>query len=187
MRNKCEWKEGCTEFVHARGLCDNHYRWTQRNIGFASLPSSRERFLAFVNKNGKIPEARPDLGPCWLWTGCLDNDGYGRFTLDGKKIMAARAAIILFGKGITVGLEPDHLCRVRPCVRVSHLEPVTHRENLKRGVFPNSKKLVCPAGHPLLGPNLYVSPTKRRICRICVKASARRSYRRKISTKKSTG
>lgn len=31
------------------------------------------------------------------------------------------------------GLEPDHLCRVRPCIRPDHLELVTHLENCRRG------------------------------------------------------
>jgi len=31
------------------------------------------------------------------------------------------------------GLELDHLCRVRSCCNPDHLEPVTHKENIRRG------------------------------------------------------
>lgn len=34
---------------------------------------------------------------------------------------------------IPVGLDLDHLCRVRSCVNPDHLEPVTRAENLRRG------------------------------------------------------
>lgn len=34
---------------------------------------------------------------------------------------------------ITEGLELDHLCRQTMCVNPSHLEPVTHAVNLRRG------------------------------------------------------
>ncbi len=33
----------------------------------------------------------------------------------------------------------DHLCRVRPCVNPAHLEPVSQRENVLRGVSPPAK------------------------------------------------
>lgn len=35
---------------------------------------------------------------------------------------------------IPEGLTIDHLCRNTMCVNPDHLEPVTHRENLMRGV-----------------------------------------------------
>jgi hypothetical protein len=38
-----------------------------------SLP---ERFWKKVDKNGPVPAHRPELGPCWLWTGALVGRGY---------------------------------------------------------------------------------------------------------------
>jgi hypothetical protein len=34
---------------------------------------------------------------------------------------------------IPADLQLDHLCRVRNCVNPAHLEPVTPRENVRRG------------------------------------------------------
>lgn len=36
-----------------------------------------ERFWAKVDKNGPMPEGRPDLGPCWLWTAAKIHCPYG--------------------------------------------------------------------------------------------------------------
>ena len=70
------------------------------------------------------------------------------------------------------GLEPDHLCRNRPCVQPSHLETVTHRENCQRAQYANP---TCSAGHALPDPG----PNGRRICRICANKRNRKYKRRK--------
>lgn len=39
-------------------------------------------FWPKVDLNGPIPEHRPELGPCWVWTGHkLKKSGYGRIHL----------------------------------------------------------------------------------------------------------
>lgn len=38
----------------------------------------------------------------------------------------------------TPGLEFDHLCRNKLCVRPDHLEAVTHTENVRRGNSPSA-------------------------------------------------
>ena len=36
-------------------------------------PDERKcRFYENVNKDGPVPAHRPDLGPCWVWTGPVD-------------------------------------------------------------------------------------------------------------------
>jgi hypothetical protein len=48
------------------------------------------------------------------------------------------------------GLVLDHLCRVRNCCNPDHLEPITQRENVKRGILglPNSiRRRETRAGH----------------------------------------
>lgn len=73
-------------------------------------------------------------GECWLWTGRLDVDGYGRITIKKRPARAHRAAYETFVGPIPEGMEIDHLCRVRHCVRPDHLEAVTHRVNVTRSV-----------------------------------------------------
>lgn len=81
-------------------------------------------------------------GDCWRWTGHIFDSGYGgvRLPEDGGKGRAAHRAVYeaLVGR-IPFGLELDHLCHNRSCVRPAHLEPVTHRENMRR-VRPASQR-----------------------------------------------
>lgn len=69
-------------------------------------------------------------GGCWLWTGSLSNDGYSFF--QGRS--GHRLAYETHRAEIPEGLVIDHLCRVRRCVNPEHLEPVSHQENVARGL-----------------------------------------------------
>lgn len=133
----------------------------------------KQRFWAKVDKDGPIPEYRPQLGPCWLWTAAVNLDGYGRFeTSTGPQRIHRLAHEWLIGP-IPEGLTVDHLCRVRHCVRPDHLEAVTNRVNVLRGfgiTAAAARKTHCPQGHPYAGANLYVSPKGRRYCRLCARA-----------------
>ena len=132
-----------------------------------------QRFWAKVQ-----PE--PNTG-CWLWVGATVPDGYGQMYLDGKPSPAHRIAYELHKEPIPDGLQLDHLCRVRSCVNPDHLEPVTNRENIKRGNAGKREKdrTHCPQGHPYSGRNLVVMKGKR-YCRECRRiASNKRYYRRK--------
>ena len=116
----------------------------------------------------------PNTG-CWLWTGKLDKDGYGR----AGKPPAYHLALQLHGIPVPPGMEPDHLCRVRCCVNPTHLEIVTHTENLLRGQSlqaQNARKTHCPQGHPYTPENTYIQVVNSRnwrICRTCRRAAKR--------------
>src|SRR5687767_12328790 len=89
---------------------------------------------------------------CWLWTGYVAPHGYGRVRYQGKQYGVHRLMYALLVGPIPEGLQLDHLCRVRHCCRPEHLEPVTGRENVLRGVTlpaANARKTRCPQGHPL--------------------------------------
>jgi len=122
------------------------------------------RFWKKVDQNGPIPEHRPDLGPCWLWKGLVDEAGYAnRTSVYGNRDAPHRFVYRAFVGPIPDGLELDHLCRVRRCVRYSHLEPVTHAENQERMAQARTH---CVWGHLLSGDNLTISGD-RRVCRAC--------------------
>ncbi len=76
---------------------------------------------------------------CWLWKGGMTR-GYGVYAVwrgnRYRNTRAHRVAYELTIGFIPVGLEIDHLCRVRNCVNPAHLEAVTHRENILRGIGP---------------------------------------------------
>lgn len=132
-----------------------------------------ERFWPKVNKNGPVPEHRPDLGPCWLWTAGTDQHGYGRFKGDDRKDgRAHRWAWVEEHGPIPDGLEPDHLCRVKGCVRTSHMELVTHGENISRARKARTK---CRRGHDLADA-LIRQRDGARLCRQC-KVEDQAAYR----------
>lgn len=109
---------------------------------------------------------------CWEWTGTRTY-GYGRFRLRGKYVQAHRLMYELLVGPIPDGLQLDHLCRNRACVRPSHLEPVTQRENILRGEGPtanNATKTHCRYGHEFTPENTYQVKTGGRFCRACARA-----------------
>lgn len=65
---------------------------------------------------------------CWTWVGYIESTGYGRL---GKEY-AHRVSFRTFNGPIPDGLEVDHTCFNRRCVRPGHLEAVTKSENNRR-------------------------------------------------------
>jgi hypothetical protein len=93
----------------------------------------RERIMEKV-KIGPIPEYRPDLGPCWLFTGSLNPDGYGVISVQNVSRSVHREMYQdEYGVIVPPKLQVDHLCRVHNCCNPKHLEPVTSQENQRRG------------------------------------------------------
>lgn len=136
---------------------------------FGKLPTAAEVDAARVGK--PIENARfwlnvdKTLSGCWLWTGKTSN-GYGVVGVGGRAgrtMKAHRAAYESLVGAIPVGMDLDHLCRVRNCVNPAHLEPVTRRENLKRSPLTPAGKTHCPRGHDLGS----AAPGRRRLCREC--------------------
>lgn len=104
---------------------------------------------------------------CWTWTGPLAPNGYGQVNAWDKRWLVHRLAYTLMVGPIPVGLQIDHLCRVRNCVRPTHLEPVTQAENLRR---QGTAVTHCPRGHEYTVANTYRAPGSPRLrrCRACI-------------------
>jgi hypothetical protein len=114
---------------------------------------------------------RRGLGECWPWMGALAL-GYGRLCIGGKQRWAHRLAYELLVGPIPEDKQIDHLCRNRRCVNPGHMEVVTQRENLLRGMGPSAmaaRQTHCIHGHPLFGENARVVNGRRR-CRACERA-----------------
>jgi hypothetical protein len=117
------------------------------------------RFLRSVEP-GPAPDYAPDLGPCLLFVGADNGNGYGQFQFNGSNSYAHRYAWERTHGPIPEGLTVDHLCRMRRCCNVAHLELVSSLENAARGV---AARTACYNGHP------YPPDQKpgRRRCKVC--------------------
>jgi hypothetical protein len=114
---------------------------------------------------------------CWIWMGSKARGGYGHFKVYNKYPSAHRVAYELIKGPIPKGLVLDHLCRNPSCVNPNHLEPVTYRENLLRGMgitAKNAAKTHCPSGHEYNEENTYLSKRNQRHCKICMRERQRR-------------
>lgn len=121
---------------------------------------------------------------CWEWSGPLTMHGYGYLSRQKKKVMAHRATYEMWCGPIPEGLELDHLCKNRACGRPDHLEPVTHRENVRRGDAlsgKRSRQTHCHRGHPLSGENLRINKNGSRSCRTCHRELERTRLARRAS------
>ena len=140
---------------------------------------------------------------CWLWLGTCDRGGYARIevrdpsTKSGYRALSAhRACYEAFVGEIPDGLDIDHKCRVRCCVNPAHLEPVTTRENVLRGIRAGAGVAIgsgvaanrrlannrCPQGHEY--DRQYSNGKKRfRYCAECFRIRTQtEEYRAKRRT-----
>jgi len=84
-----------------------------------------------------VPE--PTSG-CHLWIGGYSRKtGYGSFWFNGRSMPAHQYSWLrAHGELSHERIPLDHLCRTPLCVNESHLERVTRRENILRGVGPTA-------------------------------------------------
>jgi hypothetical protein len=113
---------------------------------------------------------------CWEWTASKNWGGYGTISEGGRAgrdLLAHRALYELMVGPIPEGLQIDHLCRNRGCVRPDHMEPVTQQENIRRGMASGSRgrQTHCANGHEFTEENIRrTGPEGRyRVCRACQK------------------
>lgn len=140
--------------------CANDRRGTTEHLFASPVEGRFWRKVTVTTANG-----------CLLWTGALNTNGYGVFRVDSRTlVLAHRYAYELIVGSIPAGCELDHECRARKCVNPSHLEPVTHRENVLRGesfAARNAQATHCVNGHAFDAKNTIVRVHGWRGCRAC--------------------
>lgn len=76
------------------------------------------RLATLVNRDGPIPPHVPDYGPCWIWAGGLNQDGYGHLRHGERNRTAHRVAWELAtGDTLTSDDVIGHVCDTRACIR----------------------------------------------------------------------
>ena len=123
------------------------------------------------------------LSGCWVWTASKNEHGYGKISYNGNPVRAHILSYQHWNGDIPKGLELDHKCRNRSCVNPDHLEPVTHKENMNRGIVGKNNQYVnathCKNNHEFTIDNTYHRPTGGRACKICRNDAVKRLYWRK--------
>lgn len=137
--------------------------------------STESRFWFYV-----MPE--PNSG-CWLWTGTMDDKGYGKLWNGTRGMLAHQYGYSLFRGPVPLGLVLDHKCRVRCCVNPDHLRAVTQRINARENSIGhaavNAAKTRCSKGHEFTPENTILRARGWRGCRQC-KLMSNARFRRKI-------
>lgn len=167
--------EGCDRPSYGRGWCAKHYQnWKRNGDPVSTFNDPARRFAAAV-EDGPVPEFAPDLGPCLLYTGATNTSRYGQFRYDGRNGYAHRYAWESQRGRIPDGMTIDHLCRVRTCVRLDHLELVTGPENTRRGARAR-RSTTCKRGHPR-------NPDQLGRCMECSRLTGRASDQRRARSR----
>lgn len=160
----------CDKKVFVRGWCSTHYwRWYRHGDPTVEprRPQTFEEYLA----------ASVEIGDCWLWTKTIKAHGYGSAAFGGKHHNAHLLVWRQLVGEIPLGLQLDHLCRVRHCVNPDHLQPVTPKVNSERGA--KASKRWCVRNHDLWDvDNTRIRPNGTRACRKC-RAMAEAERRRR--------
>ena|SRR5689334_6286995 len=92
----------------------------------------------------------PNTG-CWLWTGCITTQGYGRVVRDYVAIYAHRLSWEIHFGVPPKELDILHRCDVPLCVNPAHLFIGTARENMKDMWDKERRPRRVIAGHGTAG------------------------------------
>lgn len=117
--------EGCTRpiYVKSRGWCSPHYqKWRRQGdpIGqWVQYDTPEEAFLSRIKWQGF----------CLVYEGGNCRQGYGRISVNGKRMKAHRYAWERERGTIPAGMEVDHVCHNEACVNINHLRLATRSEN----------------------------------------------------------
>jgi hypothetical protein len=113
-----------------------------------SQPPRRTR----LHKHHLWVDAQLPTDECVIWPGIIRSDGYGmhrpvyirhRGPVPPGRVLDHRCHTF------SSGCPGDKECRHRACVSPAHLEPVTNRENVMRGILARDGRVNTKNGWPI--------------------------------------
>lgn len=122
--------EGCERpRIPRKGMCRMHRGRIIRG-GFPGMPAAHPRLSI---EERLIRNSVDDGTGCRIWTGALNNMGYGATTLSAagvrRSVYVHRLAYETFVGPIPPGMEILHACDRPACIEPTHLRPGTRKEN----------------------------------------------------------
>lgn len=122
-----------------------------------------------------MAQVKKDPGGCWLWTGPVQEWGYGYFSGRGDGTAHRAMYRLVHGVRPKKGQRICHTCDVRLCVNPDHLWLGTQQQNIKdcalKGRHTNGAKTHCKRGHEYTPENTLWTDAgngrKRRSCKTC--------------------
>jgi hypothetical protein len=124
-------------------FCPNHMRVAAGEELDAKAPRQRGKrkhstVLTVMPLESRLLDraVRDDESGCLRWPVSRNSKGYGHIKINNRTVGVHRVAYEVWIGPIPQGMEIDHVaangCRHRDCIEPSHLEAVTHAENLAR-------------------------------------------------------
>ncbi len=111
---------------------------------------------------------------CWEWNAGRSTNGYGRFRIPGKHLIASRVAWIITHGSIPNGLWVLHRCDNRACVRPSHLFLGTAKDNARDMVLKGRNRIARHQNRGENNPRAKLTTDDVRVVREMIQAGVAR-------------